>query len=305
MSSGTWDSPIYITGRPLSPTDTPQTLLNRIGPRYFETLGIPLLRGRTIGAQDTASAQKAVVINQALADRYFPKGDALGQTFRVGDPDVQGTWQIVGIVGNAKFNNPAEKPQPMAYLAVMQLTGDAQYAYCIQVQTAGDPSLVGPEVRTAFAAIDPNLPIQQMQTMTEAMDTLIDVPILVSQLSGFFAALALSLACIGLYGVLSYNVVHRTSEIGLRMALGAGRPSVHWLILRESLLLLGIGLLLGILAGLGATRLLRSALFGINPSDPLTLACAVALLTIVVLAAAWLPARRASRVDPIVALRYE
>jgi predicted permease len=305
MSGGTWDSPIFITGRPASPTDTPETLLNRVAPRYFETLGIPLLRGRTISAQDTASAQKAVVINQTLAERYFPGGDALGQSFRVADPSVMGTWRIVGIVGNAKFNSPAEKPQPMAYLAAAQLTGDDQYCYWIQVQTAGDPSHLAGEVRTAMTSIDPNLPVAQMQTMTEAMDSLINVPILVSQLAGFFAALALSLACIGLYGVMSYNVVHRTSEIGLRMALGAGRPSVHWLVVRESLLLLGIGLLLGIPAGLGATRLLRSGLFGVNPSDPLTLACAVALVTIVILAAAWLPARRASRVDPMVALRCE
>jgi ABC-type antimicrobial peptide transport system permease subunit len=137
------------------------------------------------------------------------------------------------------------------------------------------------------------------------MDQTIGVPILVSQLTGFFAALALSLACIGLYGVMSYNVVHRTSEIGLRMALGAGRPSMHWLVVRESLLLLALGVALGIPAGLAATRLLRAGLFGVNPSDPATLACAVGLVTIVILAAAWLPARRASRIDPIVALRCE
>ena len=306
MSGGSWDSPIFITGRTTSPTDTPETLLNRVAPRYFETLGIPLLRGRTIGAEDTASAPKAVVINQALADKYFPKEDPIGQSFRVADPSVaQVPWQIVGMVGNAKFNNPAEKPQPMAYLALMQLTGDDQYAYWIQAQTAGNPSQLAGEVRTAFAGIDPDLPILQMQTMTEAMDTQISVPILVSQLAGFFAGLALLLACIGLYGVMSYNVVHRTSEIGLRMALGAGRPSVQWLVVRESLLLLGFGLLLGIPAGLGATRLLRAGLFGVNPADPLTLAGAVALVTVVLLGSAWLPARRASRIDPIVALRYD
>ncbi|MFZ0633553.1 MAG: ABC transporter permease [Acidobacteriaceae bacterium] len=305
MTGGTWDSPIFITGRPTSPTDTPETLLNRVAPRYFETLGIPLLRGRTIGAQDTASAQKAVVINQKLADLYFPRGDAIGQTFRVADPSVQGMWQIVGIVGNARFNNPAEKLQPMAYLAVTQLTGDDQYAYCIQVQSATNLSQIAGEVRAALAEIDPNLPVLQTVTMSEAMDQQIGVPILVSQLAGFFAALALSLACIGLYGVMSYNVVHRTSEIGLRMALGAGRPSVLWLVVRESLLLLALGIALGLPAGLGASRLVRAGLFGVNPWDPVTMACAVMLVTLVILAAAWLPARRASRVDPMVALRCE
>ncbi|HEX4007422.1 MAG TPA: ABC transporter permease [Acidobacteriaceae bacterium] len=305
MSEGSWNSPIYIEGRAVDPHEDVSTLLNRVAPRYFETVGIPLLRGRTIGAEDTASAQKAVVVNQTLAERYFPRGDAIGHTFTVADPDVKGTWQIVGIVGNAKFNSPAEKPQPMAYLAVMQLTGDDQYAYFLQVQTVGDPAKVTGEVRNALAGIDPNLPVLDVSTMTEQVDRTIDVPTLVSQLAGFFALLALSLACVGLYGVMSYNVVRRTSEIGVRMALGAARGRVLWLVLQESLVLLAIGVGLGVPAGLAASHGIRAGLFEVSPTDPMTVAAAVALVTAVICGAAWLPARRATRIDPMAALRQD
>ncbi|HEY6446438.1 MAG TPA: ABC transporter permease [Acidobacteriaceae bacterium] len=305
MSGGSWNSPIYIDGRAPDPQQNPQTLLNRVAPRYFETVGIPLLRGRTIGAEDTASAQKAVVVNQKLAEQYFPKGDAIGHTLKIADPGVVGTWQIVGIVGNSKYNTPAEKPQAMAYLAIEQLTGDDQYAYVIQLQTVGDPSKVTDEVRNALAGIDPNLPVVGVSTMADQVDLIIGVPMLVSQLAGFFALLSLALACVGLYGVMSYNVVRRTSEIGIRMALGAPRGRVLWLVLRESLLLLGIGVALGVPAGLAASHGVRAGLFGVSPADPITLALAVLLLTAVICGAAWLPARRATRIDPIVALRYE
>ena len=304
MSRGTWDSPIFIDGRPTGPTEDVSTELNRVSPSYFETLGIPLLRGRTIEEQDTASSTKAVVVNQTLADRYF-QGDAIGHTFRVADPAVTGTWQIVGVVRDAKYNNPAEKPRPMAYLAVTQLTDDDQYAYWLQIQSAGNPDQIAGEVRTALAGIDPNLPILETSTISEEVDHTIDEEKFVSQLSGFFSVLALSLACIGLYGVMTYTVVRRTNEIGVRMAMGAARSGVLWMILKESVLLLAIGVALGVPATLLASRVIQAGLFGVSPWDPRTLIMAVLAISAVVLGAAFLPARRATEIDPMVALRYE
>jgi predicted permease len=305
MNRGTWGSPIFIEGRPTAPDEDVSTMLNRVSAGYFETLGIPLLRGRTIGAQDTASSLKAVVVNQTLADRYFPHGEALGHSFKVADPAVTGTWQIVGIVRDTKYHGPADEPRPMAYLALAQLTDNDQFAYCLQVQSSGDPTKIVSEVRAALAEIDPNLPILETATIAEHVDHLIDEQKFVSQLSGFFSLLALSLACVGLYGVMMYSVVRRTNEIGVRMALGASKGGVLWMVMRESLLLLGIGVAVGVPATLAASRLIRAGLFGVSPSDPLTLVTSVLMIAAVILGAAYLPARRATRIDPMVALRYE
>lgn len=193
----------------------------------------------------------------------------------------------------------------MAYLAVMQLTENDQYAYWLQVRTAGDPQAIAGELRAALADIDPNLPVLDIQTISEHLDHLIDEERLVSQLSGFFSLLALLLCAIGLYGIITYNVVQRTNEIGVRMALGASRENVQWLILKESLALLVIGVFLGVPATLAAGRAIRAGLFGLGPSDPSTLLAAVCVIAIITFAAAYFPARRATRIDPIVALRYE
>jgi len=305
MFHGNWGSPITILGRPTRPDDAVNTLLNRVAPNYFETLGIPLLRGRTIGPEDTATSLKAVVVNKTFADRYFPNGDAIGQSFTVADPDVKGAWQIVGIVRDATYNHAGEDRAAMAYLAVTQLTDDDEYAYFLMVRTAGDPASIAGEVRTALTEIDPNLPILDVQTISEQLDHLIDQQRLVSQLSGFFSLLALSLCAIGLYGVMTYNVVRRTNEIGVRMALGAATGEVLWLILKESLILLGVGIVIGVPATLAAGRAIQAGLFGLSPYDLATMLAAIGVIVAVTLAAAYFPARRATRIDPIVALRYE
>jgi predicted permease len=196
MGRGTWGSPIFIEGRPTGPDEDVSTMLNRVSAGYFETLGIPLLRGRTIGAQDTASSLKAVVVNQTLAERYFPHGEALGHSFKVADPAVTGTWQIVGIVRDTKYHGPADEPRPMAYLALTQLTDDDQFAYCLQVQSAGDPTKIVSEVRAALAEIDPNFPILETATIAEHVDHLIDEQSS-SRSCRAFSLLALPLACGG------------------------------------------------------------------------------------------------------------
>jgi predicted permease len=305
LSMGNWDSPISIQGSTPSPNEDVATLINRVSPGYFETMGIAVLRGRLIGPQDTATSPKAVVVNQTVADHFFPHGDAIGHQFTIADPGVPGLWQIVGVVRDSKYGNPRETTQRMIYLPLAQMTGDDSFAYWLQIRTAGDPANLAGEVRTAIAQIDPNLPILSAKTMAEHIGVFMDNERLISELSSFFSFLALTLASIGLYGVMTYNVVRRTNEIGIRMALGARNNRVLWMVLKESLLLLGIGIALGVPATLAATRLVQAQLFGLSPSDPFTLAAAVVMIAVVTLGTALFPARRAAKVDPMVALRYE
>jgi predicted permease len=305
MSRGTWGSPIDLDGRPTPPTEDISTFLNRVSTGYFETLGIPLLRGRTIQSTDKADGVKSAVVNKTFADRYFPSGDAIGHTFTIADPAAPGVWHIVGIVRDSKHRSPAEKPQPFAFLAVTQLTGDDQYAYWLQIRSVGDPARITGEVRAALTGIDPNLPILKTQTIDEQLDLLIDEQRFVSKLAGFFAVLALTLACIGLYGVMTYSVVRRTSELGVRMALGAPRAGLLWMVLKESLVLLAIGVALGIPLSIAASRTIKAGLFGVNPADPLTLITAVLIMSAALLAGSYIPARRATKINPVVALRYE
>ncbi len=302
---GNWNSPIRVRGYQPAPNEDIGTSLNRVGPRYFETIGTPVIQGRSIGEQDTASAVKAVVVNQALANHFFPKGDAIGHTFTVDDPSVKGEWQIVGVVRDAKYHGPREKPERMAYLAVTQLTGDDAYAYWLQLATVGDPAKVAGEVRAVMAEIDPNLPILEVRTIAEQLNQSMGQETLISELSTFFSLLALSLACIGLYGVMTYTVMRRTSEIGIRLALGASMARVLWMVLRESLVLLAVGVALGVPLTLAATRLVQAQLFGLQSYDPVTLVGAITVIGAVTMLAAYLPARRAAKVDPMVALRYE
>jgi predicted permease len=302
---GNWGSPVDIDGRHTPPNEDISTSLNRVSAGYFETLGIPLLRGRTINAADTADAVKAVVVNKTFADRYFHNGDAIGHSFTIGDPEVPGVWHIVGIVRDSKHTGPADKPEPFAFLAVTQLTGNDQYAYWLQVKTVGEAAKITEEVRAALAEIDPNLPVLKTQTIGEQIDDVIDLQRFVSKLAGFFALLALTLAGIGLYGVMTYSVVRRTNELGVRMALGAPRPGLLWMVLREALVLLGIGVVLGVPLSLAASRAIKAGLFGVSPTDPVTLMAAVVIVSACMLLGSYMPARRATKIDPMVALRYE
>ncbi|HEY6185295.1 MAG TPA: ABC transporter permease, partial [Terriglobales bacterium] len=305
ISMGNWNSPIFVQGYTPAPNENIASLFNRVSPGFFETMGIPVLRGRTIGSQDTETSTKVVVVNQTLADHFFPHGDAIGHQFTVADPSVPGLWQIVGVVRDAKYGNPREKAQRMVYFPVAQMTGDDRFAYWLQIRTSDDPANVAGEIRAAMAQVDPNLPLLDIRTIGEHVDLFVSNERLISQLSSFFSLLALLLACIGLYGVMTYNVVRRTNEIGIRIALGAQNKKVLWMVLKESMFLLGIGIGVGVPATLAATRLIQAQLFGLKASDPITLASAIFVIACVTLLAAFLPARRAAQVDPMVALRYE
>jgi len=245
------------------------------------------------------------VINQSVANRFFPRGNAIGQSVTFSEPDLTGDWEIVGVVKDAKYMSPRESPQRMVYLSTLQMSGGNAFAFWLQVQTAGDPENLAAEVRQALVEVDPNLPITKVETIRQRMEIFTGRETLIAQLSVFFSLLALLLACIGLYGVMTYNVMRRSNEIGVRMALGAQSGGVLWLVLKESLTLLGFGILLGVPAALAGTYLLQSQLFGVRPSDPLTILAAVLMVAGTTMLAGYLPARRATRIDPMVALRYE
>jgi predicted permease len=305
INGGQWGSPISIPGHAAKQDEPLDTEGNYVSARYFDTVGIPLLLGRPIGPQDTATSSKAVVVSQTFANDYFPHGDAIGRSFTIWDPRVPGMWEIVGVVRDAKYSSAREATQRMIYLPLVQVSGPHMYAHWLQLQTVGDPAHVSEEVRRALAQVDPNLAILKMETISQQVNHLMDQEQLVSQLCTWFAMLALLLTSIGLYGVMTYNVARRTNEIGIRMALGAQNRQVLWMVLKESLFLLGAGIILGVPATIAATRLVGAQLFGLSSSDPLTFMTAILAISTVVLLAAYFPARRATRVDPMVALRDE
>jgi predicted permease len=305
MSMGSWMGPVTVTGRPEDPNDQHITTYMRITPGYFETLHMGLLQGRYIEPHDGADAPHVVVINEQTAKDLFPNTNPIGQKVTLGDPSVKEGGEIVGVVKNTLYSGPRDEPRPMLYLPSEQLNGDNRYNSWMEVRTSGDPASAAASVRAALTELDPNLPVPSIRTIQEHVNTFTSRETLISQLSIFFALLALLLVCIGLYGVMTYSVVRRTNEIGVRMALGAQQGGVLWLILRESIVVLLVGIAVGVPATLAAMRLIESALFGLKPSDPLTLVGAAVVVAAVTLLASYLPARRATQVDPMVALRYE
>jgi ABC-type antimicrobial peptide transport system permease subunit len=235
----------------------------------------------------------------------------VGRTVKIDIDTVGGPWQIVGIASDTKSGNPREDPYRMVYLPVAQILGkngegiQDSFANAILLRTAGDPASTITDLRSAIAGIDPNLPILQVRTMHDHLQTFTSQETLVSRLTAIFALLAVLLAAIGLYGVMSFNVVRRSNEIGIRIALGATGGGVQWMVLRESLALLTAGLVLGIPIALGAARLIRTQLYRMSPFDPTIFIAAAAGITAVTVLSAWLPARRAAAVDPVVSLRCE
>jgi predicted permease len=317
MSYGAWSSSIKIAGYTPAPKESMNSILNKVSGRYFETTSIPIAAGRAISNQDSATSLKVVVINEALAHRFFPKGDAIGHSISIEQNEVAGPWQIVGIARDTKVSGPrSTEVSPLIYIPLDQIPatikGDhgseennQRYAAMLLLRTNGDPAQSIASQRMTVGQIDPNLPLTHVMTMPAYLGNFITREALISKLTILFALLALLLACIGLYGVMSYNVVRRTNEIGIRLALGAQTQTVLWMVLQESLLLLCVGLSLGLPLTFAGTRLIRQQLFGITAIDPFTFAAAIVIVSAMTVIAAWLPARRAMRVDPIVALRCD
>jgi len=276
------------------------TQLDDISVGYFDALRIPLVRGRLFTDADRKDTASVALINEAMAKKFWPDQDAIGKRFHFfGDTMLR---EVVGIARNSVVNAIGEVPPPLVYLPLAQ---DYASAATLQVQTTGTPEAVIAGVRAQIQSLEPNLAITNVQTIGQIIDQGLWAPEMGASLLTLFGGLALVLAAVGVYGVLAYSVTQQTREIGIRMAMGAERRDVLGLVVGHGLKLAGAGVALGILVALGLTRQLSSLLFGVSAYDPLTYAGVTVILVIVALLACYIPARRATRVDPLIALRYE
>ena len=304
FNQGAWRTPVSVLGSSPNAADNPHVIHNAVGAGYFSTMGIPLLTGRVFGPQDTATSPKVAVINETMARLYFPGGSPIGRRFGIeSDPAHAADFEVIGVVKDAKYESLDENIQPGAYYLYSQILH--VFYYDFEVRYSGDPHAIIAEVRSAAASVDPSLPLVYQSTLAEQVDRSVASQSLIARLSAFFGFLAVFLASIGIYGLMSYGVARRTNEIGIRVALGAPRSRVFWMILRDGLLFASAGLALGVPIALAAGRLVSGMLFGIEAADPATMVVAATLLVVLNVAAGYLPARRAMSVDPMVALRYE
>lgn len=302
LSGGGSKSGLYVEGEPVPDQLDEDSLLshNTVAPDYFRALGIPFVGGRDFNESDTTSSPGVVIVNETLARRLAPDGNALGKRLRM---DSKGDYlEVVGVVRDAKYDQLAEKPVFFGYRPLGQRY---RAAMTLHVRTTTDPLAAINQVRAEIRALDANLPLTNVETMQEHMRLLLAPARLLALLSSVLGVLALVLASIGLYGVMAYVVGSRTREIGIRMALGAQTSGVRKLVIGQGLQLALIGIALGLLAAFGLTRVLQSVLYGVGANDPLTFTGVAALWLGVALLACYIPARRATRVDPLVALRYE
>jgi putative ABC transport system permease protein len=274
-----------------------------VSPGHFHTLGIPMLRGRDFSAADTAEAPRVAIINQTLAGRYFPGQDPLGKRIKQGAPERDSPWmEIVGVVGDVKYRGLREGPQPVFYEPLAQNPARPMF---VVMRTSLDPLNLAPAVRAEIRALDPDVPASNVRTMEQLISESLSQPGFQATLLTLFSGTALLLAGIGVYGVMAFVVTQRIGEIGIRMALGAQPRDIFGLVFRRALAVVLAGLAVGTAGGLLLTRFLSGLLFGVGTTDPATFVATGGVLAAVALLASYLPARRAMRVDPMVALRYE
>ncbi len=274
---------------------------NVVGPKYFQTMGIGLVRGRDFNPQDKEGVPLVIVVTEAFARRYFEDQDPLGR--RVSFRGAQGPWsQIVGVVRDSKYRTVGESARATVYQPLAQ---NHETGMALHVRTKGKPASLAESVRREVQSLEPNLAVTNIESMSDVLSASLFAARMGAVLLGIFGLLALLLAAVGLYGVMSYSVARRTREIGVRMALGAGTGNVLRLVLKEGMMLVGGGLAAGLIVAAGVTRLLASFLYGVNPLDAITFVAIPLTLALVALIANYLPARRATKVDPMEALRYQ
>jgi predicted permease len=285
------------------PGEFPRAFPRIVDQNYLQTMGISLRGGRYFDARDIDGAEKTVIINETLARQLWPRRDAVGQILRVGG---LGEWFVAGVVVDVRHSTLEEKPGGEIYLKYHQSGGLGEgRAVELVVRTSRLPKSLVPDVRAALKEFDPTLPSGEFTTIEQVVDHAVAPRRLIKNLLSGFSLLAVVLASIGLYGVIAYSVGHRTQEIGIRLAIGAQRSHVLRLIVGEGLRLALIGVALGMIASLLVTRVLENMLFGVTATDPLIFAINAAIMIAVALFACLIPARRATRIDPMEALRYE
>jgi predicted permease len=305
LSGSSTTSSITVRGYTPSPGERMIVSDILIGPDYGQTLGVPLLMGRDVGLQDTPATTRVAIVNQAFAQSFFHDQSPIGRRITFEEKSDKDDLEIVGVIGDVKFAGAKEKADRAVYRPILQVQDESAYPAVLHLRTTGEPLSTAAEVRATIAQVDDKLPVTKVTSLRAQSDDALAQEKLMAQLVSFFGLLALLLSCVGLYGIMAHAVVRRTNEIGIRMALGAERRNIVWMVLRETLLLVAIGMFIGVPSAWAAAHLISSQLFGLNPSDPLTLLTAVMLLTSVAVLAGYLPARRASRLDPLAALRYE
>lgn len=292
-----------IEGDAVTNNVIPTAKISVVSPDYFRTLETPLKRGRFFTDADDRKGPQVVLIDEALVDRYFQNRDPVGLRIKRGGPSSEAPWMtIVGIVGNIKTDGFDQPDQPHLYHSIFQ---NPAYAMAIYVRTDVAPTTVASSLREQVRALDRDLPVFGERTMTQVAAESVSRRRFAMQVVGLFGILALLLAAVGIYGVIAYSVTQRTREIGIRVALGASRTAILRWVLKQGLVLTIAGVVLGLVGALALTRLLRTLLFGIGPTDVVTYGVLAILLTVVALIACYAPARRATKVDPLVALRYE
>ncbi|MGH7937399.1 MAG: FtsX-like permease family protein, partial [Bryobacteraceae bacterium] len=296
---------IAVEGIPDPPPDEwPDVIYRAVGPGYFETMGIPLVRGRDFTDQDTIHSPMTVIVSEKTAQHYWPNDNPIGKRLKGGSTISDAPWRtVIGVVKDVRQNDFIAEPKMEMYLDYRQLTSLTPNA--LVIRTAVDPLGLASSVRNAIWAVDKDQTVANIESMENIVAGAVARQRFSMLLLAVFAGLALALAAVGIYGVMSYSVAQQTREIGIRIALGAKRSSVLRMTLAQGLKLVGAGLLLGLLGALLLTRVMASLLFGISPTDPFTFLCISVVLLAVAALASYLPALRATRVDPMIALRAQ
>jgi predicted permease len=318
LEGNNWGESIYVEGRPApGPEENHGSSWDRVSPQFFQTVGEPIIRGRGFTDQDTATSQMVAVVNQTFVKKFFPKEDPIGRHFGVFDQKYASNFEIVGIVADAKYNNPREPYRSMYFRPMTQFNRNVTgrqffmaesrsvYPNSITVQYAGDAASLESMARRTLANINPDLTVVSFKSLDYQVADNFNGERLISRLTELFGVLALVLASVGLYGITAYSVARRTNEIGVRMALGANRSHVVVMVMRRALVLVAIGLAIGIPVALLGGRLMRTQLYGVRTYDPVTLAGAVLVLAACAALAGFIPAKRAASIEPMHALRQE
>jgi predicted permease len=305
MIFGRWYRDVWVEAATPDTAETRQVYCDPVAPRFFETMGVPLLLGREFSVTDTETSPKVAIVSESMARKFFTGENPVGRHFGFDAAQSSGDIEIVGVVKDVRHHLEDQQPREAAWIPYTQAPPDMYGQMNFVLRTTVDPASVISAVQTEVQSVDKNLPLVGVETQTAEIDEYLGDQRSMSVLLSSFAALALVLASIGLYGTMSYAVARRTKELGIRLALGAQPNGVLWMVLRETLALVALGVVIGVPLALTATRLISSMLFGVRATDPMTISVAISVMCAMALLAGYLPARRAMRVDPVVALRYE